>query len=181
MIVVTVWSEQVVPRVTDLALGRPPVRRLRERALAPARGIVVDLGSGSAPNLPLLPPAVTRVLAVEPSALARRLAAPRIAAAGVPVEHVGLDGAALPLADASADTVVSTFTLCTIPDLDGALAEVRRVLRPDGQFLLLDHGLSPGRRWRAGSTASPACSSASSRDATWSGTSRGASSGPGSR
>jgi ubiquinone/menaquinone biosynthesis C-methylase UbiE len=83
------------------------------------------------------------VLAVEPSTVARRLAAPRIAAAGVPVEHVGLDGAALPLGDASADTVVSTFTLCTIPDLDGALAEVRRVLRPDGVFLILDHGLSP--------------------------------------
>jgi ubiquinone/menaquinone biosynthesis C-methylase UbiE len=151
VIVVGVWSEQVVPRVTDRALGRPAVRRARERVLAPARGVVVDLGSGSAPNLPLLPPAVTRVLAVEPSAVARRLAGPRIAASRVPVEHVGLDGAALPLAAASADTVVSTFTLCTIPDLDAALAEVRRVLRPDGQLLLLDHGLSPDpsvARWQ---------------------------------
>lgn len=146
-----VWSEQVVSRVTNLALGRPPVRRLRRQALAPARGVVVDLGSGSGPNLPLLPPAVTRVLAVEPSPVARRMAARRTAAVGVPVEHVGLDGATLPLDDGSVDTVVSTFTLCTIPDLDSALAEARRVLRPDGALLVLDHGLSPNpavARWQ---------------------------------
>ena len=143
-----VWSEQVVPRVTDVALGRPTITRLRERALAPATGVVLDLGSGSAPNLPLMPPAVTRVLAVEPSTVARRLAGRR---SGPPLEHVGLDGAALELPDESVDTVVSTFTLCTIPDLDAALREVRRVLRPGGEFLFLDHGLAPDpgvQRWQ---------------------------------
>jgi SAM-dependent methyltransferase len=147
---VGVWAEQVVPRITDVALGTPDVRALRERAVSGARGEVVELGSGSGPTLPLYPAAVTSVRAVEPSAVARRLAARRVAAARVPVEHVGLDladpSADLPLPDASADTVVSTFTLCTVPDVERALREVRRVLRPDGRFLFLEHGLSPDPR-----------------------------------
>nr|WP_281376575.1 methyltransferase domain-containing protein [Actinomycetospora corticicola] len=121
---------------------------MRERALAPARGVVLDLGSGSAPNLPLMPPAVGKVLAVEPSMTARRLARRRT---GPPLEYAGLDGAALDLPDDAVDTVVSTFTLCTIPDLDAALREARRVLRPGGRFLFLDHGLAPDpgvQRWQ---------------------------------
>ncbi len=93
-----------------------------------ARGEVVELGSGSGPTLPLHPAAVTSVRAVEPSAVARRPAARRVAAARVPVEHVGLDladpSADLPLPDVSADTGVSTFTLCTIGDVERALREV---------------------------------------------------------
>jgi ubiquinone/menaquinone biosynthesis C-methylase UbiE len=143
---VGLWADHVVPRLTDVALGTPEVRALRERVVSQARGEVVELGSGSGPTLPLYPDAVTSVRAVEPSAVARRLAARRVAAARVPVEHVGLDGADLPLPDASADTVVSTFTLCTIGDVERALREVRRVLRPDGRFLFLDHGLSPDPR-----------------------------------
>jgi SAM-dependent methyltransferase len=140
------WTEHVVPRLTDVALGTPDVRALRERVLARARGEVVELGFGSGPTLPLYPPAVTVVRAVEPSAVARRLAARRIAEAAVPVEFVGLDGEDLDLPDASADTVVSTFTLCTIPDVERALREVRRVLRPGGRLLFLEHGLSPDAR-----------------------------------
>ena len=137
------WAEHVVPRITDLALGTPEVRAVRERVVTRARGEVVELGFGSGPTLPLYPPAVTSVRAVEPSAVARRLGARRIAGATIPVEHVGLDGAELDLPDDTADTVVSTFTLCTIPDVGRALREVRRVLRPDGLFLFLEHGLSP--------------------------------------
>lgn len=140
------WAEHVVPRITDVALGTPDVRALRERVLAGARGEVVELGFGSGPTLPLYPSAVTTVRAVEPSTVARRLGARRVAAASVPVEFVGLDGADLDLPDACADTVVSTFSLCTIPDADRALREVRRVLRPDGRFLFLEHGLSPEPR-----------------------------------
>lgn len=142
------WSEQVVPRCTDLALGTEDVAALRRRALATAAGEVVELGYGSGTNLPLYPAAVTAVLAVEPSPVARRLAERREAAAPMPVRHVGLDGEALPVADASADTVVSTFTLCTIPDPVRALHEVRRVLRPGGRFLFLEHGLAPDERTR---------------------------------
>lgn len=145
-----VWTEHVVPRLVDLTLGTEEVRALRERAVAPARGVVVELGFGSGPTLPLYPASVTSVRAVEPSAVARRRGARRIAEATVPVEHVGLDrsdpSAALDLPDDSADTVVSTFTLCTIPDVDRALREVRRVLRPGGRLLFLEHGLSPDPR-----------------------------------
>jgi ubiquinone/menaquinone biosynthesis C-methylase UbiE len=91
------------------------------------------------------------VLAVEPSDQAWRLAGPRIAAGTPPVERVGLDGARLPLPDRSVDAVVSTFTLCTIPDVAAALAEVRRVLRPGGRLHFLEHGRAPEipvRRWQ---------------------------------
>ena len=137
-----------MPRLTDVALGTPDVRALRERVVSGARGVVVELGSGSGPTLPLYPDVVTSVRAVEPSAVARKLAARRVAAARVPVEYVDLadPSADLPLPDASADTVVSTFTLCTIGDVERALREVRRVLRPDGRFLFLEHGLSPDPR-----------------------------------
>jgi SAM-dependent methyltransferase len=140
------WTEHVVPRVCDLALGTADVGVLRERVLAGARGEVVELGFGSGTTLPHYPAAVTVVRAVEPSPVARRLAARRVAASPVPVEFVGLDGADLDLPDHSADTVVSTFTLCTIPDVDRALREVRRVLRPGGRLLFLEHGLSPDPR-----------------------------------
>lgn len=139
---VPLWSEQVLPRVMDVALDTAATRRLRRLALSAARGVVVELGYGSGTNLRLYPPAVESVLAVEPSAVARRLAAAKEGASAIPVRHVGLDGAALPLGDGCADTVVSTFTLCTIPDLDAALHEISRVLRPGGELLFLEHGLS---------------------------------------
>jgi SAM-dependent methyltransferase len=140
------WNDHVLPRICDVALSTADVAVLRERVLAGARGEVVELGFGSGTTLPHYPPAVDVVRAVEPSAVARRLAARRIAATDVPVEFVGLDGEDLDLPDASADTVVSTFTLCTIPDVGRALREVRRVLRPHGLFLFLEHGLSPDPR-----------------------------------
>ena len=140
------WSEQVVPRVTHVALGTRAVRGVRRRALAAAHGEVVELGFGSGPNLAVYPRAVTSVLAVEPSPVARQLAAKAIAASSVPVRHVGLEGEHLPLADDSADTVVSTFTLCTVPDPRAALTEARRLLRPGGTLLFCEHGLAPEPR-----------------------------------
>ena len=140
------WTEQVVPRATHVALGTRGVRSLRRKAVAGAIGEVVELGYGSGLTLAVYPPAVTAVLAVEPSPVARTMARGVEVAATIPVRHVGLDGAHLDLPDASADTVVSTFTLCTIPDLPRALAEVRRVLRPGGRFLFLEHGLDPDPR-----------------------------------
>lgn len=115
------------------------------------RGRVVEVGFGSGLNLELLPPEVELLLAVEPAAVARRLAARRVAAVPVPVEFVGVDGEELPLDDASCDAGLSTFTLCTIPRPDRALAEIYRVLRPGAQFHFLEHGLSPDAavaRWQ---------------------------------
>jgi SAM-dependent methyltransferase len=138
-----VWSEHVVPRITDLTLRSKPIGRLRDRALAGAHGEVVEIGFGSGLNIGHYPPEITRVHAIEPSDVARRLAAPRVAASSTRVEFSGLDGQALPVGDESVDAAISTFTLCTIPDIDLALREVRRVLRPGGRFHFLEHGLAP--------------------------------------
>jgi SAM-dependent methyltransferase len=89
---------------------------------------------------------VQAVSAVEPSEVGWRLAQPRLEVAGTPVRRTGLDGQRLELPDASMDTVLSTFTLCTIPDAGSALAEVARVLRPGGSFHFLEHGLAPDAR-----------------------------------
>jgi SAM-dependent methyltransferase len=137
------YTDQVVPRLTDKMLGTRAVTELRRRAVDGLRGEVVEIGFGSGLNVPLYPPDVTTVYAVDPSAVARELSAGRVAASPVKVEFVGLDGASLPLEDASVDAALSTFTLCTIPDVAGALNEVRRVLRPGGTFHFLEHGLCP--------------------------------------
>ncbi len=137
------WREQVVPRATDVLLGTPEVRSLRQEALATARGTVVEVGFGSGSNVPFYPPAVRTLLAVEPSAVALRLAAERIRAASMAVELIGPDARELPLESSSVDGAVSTFTLCTVPDAARALEELARVLRPGGTFHFVEHGLSP--------------------------------------
>lgn len=139
----SIWSDQVVPRATDILLGSAEVRRLREEAVAGTHGTVVEIGFGSGLNLAVYPPAVRRILAVEPSTVATRLASARIASFPAPVEIIGLDGQQLPLAPGSVDVAVSTFSLCTIPDPGRALREVARVLRPGGTFHFLEHGRSP--------------------------------------
>ncbi len=106
-------------------------------------GTVVEVGFGSGLNLPVYPPEVHLVYAVEPALTARRLAEERIAASHVHVEHIALRGESIPLEDGSCDGALSTFTLCTIPRVEAALDEIRRVLRPGGRFHFLEHGLSP--------------------------------------
>jgi len=137
------WTDQVVPRVTDKMLGSSAVMKLRRRAVDSLAGDVVEIGFGSGLNVPLYPAGVTHVYAVDPSLVARELARPRVDASPTPVDFVGLDGAQLPLDDASVDAALSTFTLCTIPDVTSALSEVRRVLKPGGTFHFLEHGLCP--------------------------------------
>lgn len=136
------YDEQVLPRIIDVALGKP-MDPVRSEVTASLEGEVLEVGFGSGRNLPHLPPAVTRLLAVEPASVGRKLAAGRIAASPVPVEVVGLDGQSLDLDDASVDHVLVTWTLCTIPDVERALAEMHRVLRPGGQLHFVEHGRSP--------------------------------------
>jgi ubiquinone/menaquinone biosynthesis C-methylase UbiE len=116
---------------------------LRRAAVEGAHGEVLELGFGSGGNLPVYPPDVERVIAVDPSSVGQRLARKRIEASPIDVQFAGLRGEDLPLEDASVDTAVSTFTLCTIPDAVRAISEVQRVLRPGGRFFFLEHGLSP--------------------------------------
>lgn len=137
------YREHVLPRLVDRACGTGELRRWRERVTAGLSGTVVEIGFGSGLNLPAYPPAVQLVYAVEPALTARRLAQGRIAASHVRVEHVALRGESIPLDDSSCDGALSTFTLCTIPGVEEALSEVRRVLRPGGRFHFLEHGLSP--------------------------------------
>jgi SAM-dependent methyltransferase len=137
------YSEQFVPRCTDFMLSRPPILEARARITRGLRGVVLEIGFGSGRNLPYLPNEVTKLLAVEPSTVAKRLAQQRIAESSVPVEWRGLDGQRLTLEDGSVDCALSTFTLCTIPDLDAALRELRRVIKIGGAFHFLEHGRSP--------------------------------------
>jgi ubiquinone/menaquinone biosynthesis C-methylase UbiE len=136
------YDDFILPWCIDLSCGAKALVPEREKISAGLHGTVLEVGFGSGLNLPVLPAAVTRVLAVEPSQRARRIAAKRIAAARCQVEFVGLDAQALQLQDACADTALSTFTLCTIPDVIHALREIRRILKPGGRLFFLEHGRS---------------------------------------
>lgn len=144
------WARQVTPRIVA-GNESPAIREVRGRACAGLRGEVVELGFGSGNNIGLYPVEVTRIIAVEPSDVGWSLGAEARAGSPIAIERGGLDGQRLDLADASVDSVLSTLTLCTIPDAATALSEVRRVLRPGGALHFLEHGLSPDegiRRWQ---------------------------------
>jgi ubiquinone/menaquinone biosynthesis C-methylase UbiE len=143
---VGVYGDQVLPRALDLLMRGADVREVRARVTAGMSGVVLEIGFGSGLNVPHYPAGVTRVLAVDPAMVGRRLAATRIAAHAVPVEFIGTDAQALPVAGECADFVLSTWTLCTIPDPGRALAEAYRVLRPGGALHFVEHGLSPEAR-----------------------------------
>lgn len=137
------YEREILPRAIDIALSGRELRRLRGAAAEGLDGRIVEIGFGTGANVPFLPSAVEHLWAVDPAVTGRKLAASRIAASEVEVEHIGLDGAAIPLPDGSADHALCTWTLCTIPDAGGALSEIRRVLRPGGAFHFVEHGRSP--------------------------------------
>lgn len=137
------YGERVFPRVMNVLMNTKETRRIRGRVCAPLNGEVVEVGFGTGHNLPFLPATVTRLRAVDPLTKGRELARDRIRSAPCPVEFVGLDGQLLPLADESADAVLSTWTLCSIEDPVLAIREIRRVLRPTGTFHFVEHGLAP--------------------------------------
>ena len=146
-----VYSEHVLPRLLDKACGTKSVHDLRRRVCEGLSGEVVEIGFGSGHNVPFYPAAVDRVTAVEPSDVLWKLAAKRVRASSVEVQRVGLDGESLPFADRSVDAALSTWTLCTIPDITAALGELRRVLKPGAPLHFLEHGLAPDesvRRWQ---------------------------------
>lgn len=127
------------------------IQRWRERCLVGASGVIVEPGFGTGLNLPVLPPEVTKVYAVDPATIGERLAADRIAASGVDVEFIGLNGEHLPLEDNSCDAGLLTYSLCTIPDPVQALGELRRVIKPGGTLHFVEHGEAPDervRRWQ---------------------------------
>jgi len=143
---VGIYQEQLLPRFQDLVMRRKATRAVRDRVCAGLQGEVVEIGFGTGLNAPFYPDQVTRVLAVEPSQVCMRLAEPRIARTAVPVDLAGLTGEHLDLPTEGFDAVLSSWTLCTIPDLAQALSEIRRVLRPDGSFHFVEHGHAPDER-----------------------------------
>ena len=137
------YGDQILPRIQDKVMGRKPTRAVRARVCAGLRGDVVEIGFGTGLNALYYPPEVTRVLAVEPSSVCMRIAKPRIELLAAPFEQVGLIGENFYLETAAFDTVLSTWTLCTIPSVLTALLEMRRVLKPGGSLHFVEHGLAP--------------------------------------
>jgi SAM-dependent methyltransferase len=140
------YGDYVLPRVINRICGVKALGGYRRRVCDGLAGEVLELGFGSGLNIPYYPQAVTRLNAVDPSDVAWRLASDRVSASPVPIKRSGLDGQALPFDDASQDAALSTWTLCTIPDVARALGEVRRVLKPGGSLHFLEHGLAPDAR-----------------------------------
>lgn len=141
----------VAPRLLDFSMRRAWLADYRARVLAPARGEVLEIGFGSGANLPFYPETVTSIVVIEPDPAMLALARDRLASTPAPLRRIVGVAEAIPAPDHSFDTVVSTLTLCSVRDPTLALAEIRRVLRPGGRFLFLEHGLadSPGlARWQ---------------------------------
>jgi ubiquinone/menaquinone biosynthesis C-methylase UbiE len=143
---VGIYQEQFLPRFQDLVMRRKATREVRARVCEGLGGEVVEVGFGTGLNAPYYPAEVTKVLAVEPSSVCMRLAQPRITRTPATVELAGLNGEHLDLPSEGFDAVLSTWTLCTIPDLAMALEEIRRVLKPDGSFHFVEHGHAPDQR-----------------------------------
>ena len=138
-----VYSERVLPRLNNALLASDEITDWRRRCVEGLHGVVVEPGFGSGLNVAVYPREVTKVYAVDPAAVGQKLAADRISASSVEISFVGLDGQDLPLADASCDAALLTFTLCTIPDATRAVSELYRVLKPGGRLHFLEHGLAP--------------------------------------
>ncbi len=146
-----VYGEHVLPRIIDVACNLKTAVPQRRRVCEGLSGDVVEIGFGSGLNVPFYPPAVRQVAAVEPADVGWKLAAGRVGASTVPVHRSGLDGQALPFPDDRFDAALSTWTMCTIPDITAALRELRRVLKPGGTLHFVEHGLAPDervRRWQ---------------------------------
>ncbi len=145
------YSQFIFPRLCEFCLNTPLVAKHRQKLLAQADGQVLEIGFGTGLNLPHYPDRIRRLTVVEPNRGMNRLAQKRIKQRGIEVDQRLQGSERLPFEDGTFDCVVSTFTLCSIEDVNQALAEVYRVLRPAGRFLFLEHGLSPEprvQRWQ---------------------------------
>jgi SAM-dependent methyltransferase len=150
---VGLYRKLVVPRLTDFALRRKHLGPYRERVIGAAQGRVleIEIGLGSGLNLARYSPAVRELLALEPDPNLIAMARKEPAARSRPVRFLEAPAERIPLENSSIDTVVSTWTMCTIPDVRRALEEMRRVLKPGGWLLFVEHGLAPEpgvRRWQ---------------------------------
>lgn len=137
------YSRRVFPHLLDWMMSKPAFTHARQELLASVQGDVLEIGFGTGLNLAHYPATVKSLTTVDVNPGVHHLAEKRLATSRWPVKFELISGERLPMPDASYDAVVSTWTLCSIPDVDSALREIRRVLKPDGRFYFVEHGLSP--------------------------------------
>ncbi|WP_372619223.1 class I SAM-dependent methyltransferase [Falsiroseomonas sp.] len=138
-----IYERWILPRLIDWTMRAGDLASYRHRLVRTARGHVLEVGLGSGLNLPLYPPGVEALVGLDPSAELLRRAAPLAAQVAFPVHLVRATAEAIPLAERSVDTVVMAWTLCSLADARAGLGEIRRVLRPEGELLFVEHGLAP--------------------------------------
>ena len=146
------YSKYILPKVVHLACGMKPTMRQREKVVPLARGRVLEIGIGSGLNLPYYEASkVSRLWGLDPSPEMTRMARKAARSLDFEVEFIGLPGDDIPLEDDAVDTVVVTYTLCTIPDTEPTLRQIGRVLKPGGELIFCEHGAAPDasvRRWQ---------------------------------
>jgi ubiquinone/menaquinone biosynthesis C-methylase UbiE len=146
------YNRHIMPRFVNLACASGQMKKIRAQTVPLAEGRVLEIGFGSGHNLPFLnAEKISHYWALEPDEQIRKLASQRLSDSPLQPEFLGLEAESIPLDDNSADTIVITFTMCTIPQVEQALGEMRRVLKPGGQLLFAEHGAAPDNavaRWQ---------------------------------
>ena len=133
-----VYQEHILPHLVNLAMRNRQLASYRERTIRLAEGRVLEIGVGSGLNLPLYTNRATEILGLDPHPKLLAMASQK--SRSIPSRFIEGSAESIPLDDATIDTVVTTWSLCTIPDVVAALAEMRRVIKPDGQLLFVEHG-----------------------------------------
>lgn len=136
------YSQRILPYLFEWSLSAPVITKYRQEVLKDVKGDVLEIGFGTGLNLSYYPDDIYKIVTVDPNPGVHVLAQKRIESSTITVEHQIISGESLPMADNSFDSVVSTFTLCSIPKVEQALKEVYRVLKPGGKFFFIEHGLS---------------------------------------
>jgi ubiquinone/menaquinone biosynthesis C-methylase UbiE len=145
------YNDRIVPFLIHLAMRQRQLAAYRNRVISAAEGRVLEIGIGSGLNLPFYTATVDQIIGLDPSPKLLSMAREAQRRTPVSVELMETSAEAIPLADGSVDTVVTTWTMCSIPDVHRALGEMRRVLKPGGRLLFVEHGRSPDlsvRRWQ---------------------------------
>ncbi|MDX2098702.1 MAG: class I SAM-dependent methyltransferase [Leptolyngbyaceae cyanobacterium bins.59] len=137
------YSQRILPYLFDWSLSSTSLTPYRQEILADVQGAVLEIGFGTGLNLPYYPNHIRKIVTVDPNPGVHKLAQKRIAESPIAVEHQLLTSESLPMPDHTFDSVVSTFTLCSIADVEQALSEIYRVLKPSGRFFFVEHGLGP--------------------------------------